>query len=202
MKYLYPIGVFNMEVTETDFPGLYTIKPTVHEDGRGFFCETYRKDTLYPYIGDVEFKQDNHSRSSKGVLRGLHFQWQPKMAKLMRVTSGAAFLVAVDIRKGSPTLGMYYGEIVSADNKLQILAPSGFARGFYSLTDTVEIQYKCTGVYNKNFESGIAWDCVDIDWPFEGDPILSSRDTGAPTLEDWLYTPESDNFTYADGKFE
>lgn len=191
-----------MEIDRTDFSGLYIIKPKVHEDDRGFFCESYRKDYLYPHIGNVDFCQDNHSRSSKGVLRGLHFQWQPKMAKLMRVTSGSAFLVAVDIRKGSPTFGKWHGEVVSSDNKIQILAPSGFARGFYALTDNVEIQYKCTGVYNKNCESGIAWDCVGIDWPLCGNPILSERDINAPTLDDWMSTPESDNFIYSENKFE
>ena len=101
--------------------------------------------------------QDNHSRSAKGVLRGLHFQWEPPMSKLMRVTSGAAFLVAVDIRKGSPTLGQWFGLEVSADNKKQVYAPYGFARGFCALTDWCEVQYKCTGLYNSGAESGISY---------------------------------------------
>src|SRR5688572_5896676 len=110
--------------------GLMVFQPEVFEDERGFFAEVYRKDQFTAYGIKEDFVQDNHSRSGKGVLRGLHFQWEPPMAKLMRVTLGEAFLVAVDIRKNSPTLGQWYGEEVSAANKKMVYAPAGFARGF------------------------------------------------------------------------
>jgi dTDP-4-dehydrorhamnose 3,5-epimerase len=115
----------------------------------------------------------------------------------MRVTYGAAYLVAVDIRKGSPTLGQWFGIEVSAQNKKQVWAPAGFARGFYTLTDYAEIQYKCTGVYNKQGESGILWNdpAIGIEWPIT-DLTLSDKDTKAQTLAQWLETPESDNFKY------
>src|SRR5215475_15455353 len=116
------------------------IKPVVLGDDRGFFMETYRQDNFRDLGLPTEWVQDNHSRSAKGVLRGLHFQWEPPMSKLMRVTSGIAFLVAVDIRKGSPTLGKWFGAEISAENKKQVWAPAGFARGFCVLSDYAEIQ--------------------------------------------------------------
>lgn len=177
--------------------GLKVLQPEVFEDSRGFFMECYRTDEMEKAGITEPFVQDNHSRSGKNVLRGLHFQWEPPMGKLMRVTIGEAFLVAVDIRKGSPTLGQWYGEIVSASNKLQIYAPAGFARGFCALSDVVEIQYKCTGLYNKNCENGILWNdpAIGIKWPL-ADPQLSDRDKVAMTLEQWLNHPDSDNFRY------
>lgn len=177
--------------------GVKVFKPEVFEDERGFFAEVYRKDQFIEHGIAEEFVQDNHSRSSKGVLRGLHFQWEPPMAKLMRVTLGEAFLVAVDIRKGSPTLGQWYGETVSAANKKQVYAPAGFARGFCVLSEFAEIQYKCTGMYNNKAESGILWNDpeIGIHWPVSG-PQLSAKDTQAQTLSEWLKKPESDYFKY------
>jgi dTDP-4-dehydrorhamnose 3,5-epimerase len=177
--------------------GLMVIRPDVFEDERGFFLETYRKDQFLDLGLPGDFVQDNHSRSSKGVLRGLHFQWDPPMGKLMRVTVGTAFLVAVDIRKGSPTLGEWFGIEVSAQNKKQVWAPAGFARGFCVLSDVAEIQYKCTGMYNNNGESGVLWNdpAIGIEWPLK-DPILSKKDEAAQTLKEWLERPESDNFKY------
>ena len=131
------------------------VQPEVRGDSRGFFMETYRADQFKELGLPTNFVQDNHSKSKKGVLRGLHFQWEPPMGKLMRVTRGAAFLVAVDIRKGSPTLGKWFGVEVTEENKKQVWAPFNFARGFCSLTDECEVQYKTTGVYNQNAESGI-----------------------------------------------
>src|SRR5579871_2118704 len=116
--------------------------PGVFSDERGFFIEVFRADQFADLGLPVNFVQDNHSRSRKGVLRGLHFQWEPPMGKLMRVTYGSAFLVAVDIRKGSPHLGRWFGMEVSAESKQQVWAPAGFARGFYVLSDYAEIQYK------------------------------------------------------------
>src|SRR5262245_35826489 len=128
--------------------GIVVILPEVFEDARGFFTEVYREDQFKQLGLPTNFVQDNHSRSAKGVVRGLHFQWEPPMGKLMRVTIGSAFLVAVDIRKNSPTLGQWYGIEASAQNKKQVWAPAGFARGFCVTSDVAEIQYKCTGIYN------------------------------------------------------
>lgn len=171
------------------------LQPEVYEDERGFFAEVYRKDIMAEHGITDEFVQDNHSRSSYGVLRGLHFQWEPPMGKLMRVTFGEAFLVAVDIRKNSPTLGQWHGEMVSAQNKKMIYAPAGFARGFCVTSDFAEIQYKCTGLYNSKAESGILWNDpeIGIKWPVEN-PVLSEKDKNAKTLREWLATNESEFF--------
>ena len=178
--------------------GLLVLQPEAFEDERGFFIETYRKDQFAELGIHEEFVQDNHSRSSKGVLRGLHFQWEPPMGKVMRVTQGEAFLVAVDIRKGSPTLGQWHGEIVSAANKKMVWAPAGFARGFCTLSDFAEIQYKCSGLYSNKAESGILWNDPEIGiiWPIDN-PQLSDKDKVAQTLEEWLATENSNNFQYA-----
>ena len=177
--------------------GLVVLVPEVFEDERGFFMEVYRADQFKELGLPCDFVQDNHSRSQKGVLRGLHFQWEPPMGKLMRVTFGSAFLVAVDIRKGSPTLGQWFGIEVSAQNKKQVWAPAGFARGFYTLSDFTEIQYKCTGIYNNKCESGILWNDpeIGIRWP-NNNPSLSQKDQNAQTLAQWLERPESDNYKY------
>lgn len=177
--------------------GIVVLAPEVFQDERGFFMEVFRVDQFKELGLPYEFAQDNHSRSQKGVLRGLHFQWEPPMGKLMRVTFGSAFLVAVDIRKGSPTLGKWFGIEVSAQNKKQVWAPAGFARGFYTLSDYAEIQYKCTGIYNNKGESGILWNDpqIGIQWP-NPKPTLSKKDETAQTLEQWLSRPESDFFKY------
>src|SRR5437764_4288778 len=137
------------QIESVHFDEVVVIAPEVKGDARGFFMETFRADQFKKLGLPTEFVQDNHSKSSKGVLRGLHFQWDPPMGKLMRVTSGAAFLVAVDIRKGSPTLGQWTGIEASAENLYQVWAPAGFARGFCVLSDFAAIQYKCTGHYNN-----------------------------------------------------
>jgi dTDP-4-dehydrorhamnose 3,5-epimerase len=162
--------------------------------------ETFRVDQFANMGLPTQFVQDNHSRSAKGVLRGLHFQWDPPMGKLMRVTRGVAFLVAVDIRKGSPTLGQWFGLEVSAENKKQVWAPHGFARGFCSLADDCEVQYKCTGVYNSRAESGIyfADPAIGIRWPIDpAAATVSERDRNAQTLAEWLASPQSDNVAYS-----
>jgi len=168
--------------------------PDVFQDARGFFMETFRKDKFRDIGLPTEFVQDNHSRSIRGVLRGLHFQWDPPMGKLMRVSLGRAFLVAVDIRKGSPTLGQWVGVEASADNRRQVWAPAGFARGFCVLSEIAEIQYKCTGLYSNKGESGIRWDDpkIGINWPIH-DVLLSEKDRTAQTLDDWLSRPESES---------
>jgi len=166
-------------------------------DERGFFMETYRADNFRDLGLPTNWVQDNHSRSAKGVLRGLHFQWSPPMSKLMRVTRGAAFLVAVDIRKGSPTLRQWFGLEVTSDNKKQVYAPYGFARGFCALTDECEVQYKCTGIYNSAAESGINYKDpeIGIDWPL-GDVVVSDKDAKAQSLKQWLDSPLSENIVY------
>jgi dTDP-4-dehydrorhamnose 3,5-epimerase len=175
------------------------VVPQVIGDSRGFFMETFRADQFEEMGLPTEFVQDNHSRSAKGVLRGLHFQWDPPMGKLMRVTRGSAFLVAVDIRKGSPTLGQWFGVEVSEENRKLVWAPYGFARGFCSLTDDCEVQYKCTGVYNPQGESGIycADPAIGVQWPIDpASAILSEKDRKAQTLARWLESPHSDNIVY------
>jgi len=180
---------------------IVVVVPQVFSDERGFFMEVYRADQFMALGLPFAFVQDNHSRSTKGVLRGLHFQWEPPMGKLMRVTRGTAFLVAVDIRKGSPTLGKWVGLEASAENKKQVWAPAGFARGFCALTDDTEVQYKCTGVYNGQAESAIRWDDPDlaIDWPLK-EFRISEKDRNAQSLAQWLASPFSDNFTYHQAK--
>jgi dTDP-4-dehydrorhamnose 3,5-epimerase len=171
--------------------------PDILRDDRGFFMETFRENQFKANGLPTHFVQDNHSRSVKGVVRGLHFQWEPPMGKLMRVSVGSAYLVAVDIRKGSPTLGKWVGVEASAENRRQVWAPAGFARGFCVLTDVAEIQYKCTGIYNNKGESGIRWDdpAIGIEWPIR-DVLLSEKDRSAQTLAQWLERPESSSFSY------
>lgn len=173
------------------------VVPDIFQDSRGFFSETFRADQFRALGLPTEFVQDNHSRSARGVVRGLHFQWDPPMGKLMRVTAGAAFLVAVDIRKGSPTLGRWVGIEASAENRKQVWAPAGFARGFCALADNTEIQYKCTGIYNGKAESAIRWNDpqIGIQWPVS-DPVVSEKDQKARSLADWLQSAESRYFTY------
>lgn len=174
------------------------LAPDVLGDQRGFFMETFRADQFRALSLPYEFPQDNQSRSQRGVVRGLHFQWDAPMGKLMRVTQGAAFLVAVDIRKGSPTLGQWFGIEISEENKKQIWAPAGFARGFCVLSDFADVQYKCTATYNPKAESGVRWDDpgIGIKWPVS-QAILSEKDRSARTLEQWLGSPESESFRYA-----
>jgi dTDP-4-dehydrorhamnose 3,5-epimerase len=173
--------------------------PDIFADSRGFFSETFRADQ-FKFLGlPGDFVQDNHSRSAHFVVRGLHFQWEPPMGKLMRVTFGCAFLVAVDIRKGSPTLGKWVGIEASAENRRSVWAPAGFARGFCALSDSTEIQYKCTGIYNGAAESAISWNdpAIGIEWPV-ANPVVSEKDRNAPTLACWLASPESDHFRYSE----
>jgi dTDP-4-dehydrorhamnose 3,5-epimerase len=173
------------------------VVPEIFQDSRGFFTETFRADQFEALGLPIEFVQDNHSRSAKGVVRGLHFQWGPPMGKLMRVTVGSAFLVAVDIRKGSPTLGKWAGVEASAENRRQVWAPAGFARGFCALVDGTEIQYKCTGIYNNKAEAAIRWNdpAIGIQWPLS-DVTVSDKDRNAATLAEWLCSPDSNHFRY------
>jgi dTDP-4-dehydrorhamnose 3,5-epimerase len=173
------------------------VVPEIFQDARGFFTETFRADQFESLGLPTEFVQDNHSRSAKGVIRGLHFQWEPPMGKLMRVTVGSAFLVAVDIRKHSPTLGQWFGIEASTENRRCVWAPAGFARGFCALSEGTEIQYKCTGLYNNHAESAIRWDdpAIGIKWPLT-DVIVSDKDRKARFLADWLASRDAENFQY------
>jgi len=181
---------------------IVVLVPGIYTDGRGFFSETFRTDQFEELGLPTVFHQDNHSRSAKGVVRGLHFQWEPPMAKLMRVTAGSAFLVAVDIRKGSRTFGQWSGVECTPENRRMVWAPAGFARGFCALADGTEIQYKCTGIYNAAGESGIRWNDPEIGvaWPLS-DVAVSEKDRNAMSLAEWLASPRSDHFLYSKNAF-
>ena len=182
-------------IEKAPLDGVIVVKPEVFDDQRGFFMEVFRKDQFEEVGLPGNFVQLNHSASCRNVVRGLHFQWAPPMGKLMRVTAGVAFLVAVDIRKDSPSLGKWFGIEASAENKIQLWAPACFARGFCVLSDYAEIQYLCTGIYGPKGESGILWNDpeIGIDWPVT-DPILSDRDRNAQRLAQWLEREESEHF--------
>ena len=186
-----------IKVEKTGLEDVFLVYPEFHKDNRGFFGEVYRQDQFRELGIPSEFVQLNHSGSIKNVLRGIHFQWEPPMGKLMRVTKGKAFLVAVDIRKGSPTLGQWFGIEASEENHIQVFAPAGFGRGFCVLSDYAEIQYLCTGVYSNKAESGIRWNDpeIGINWPVNN-PILSEKDKNGQTLSQWLQREESNHIRY------
>jgi len=186
-----------LNIESRDLNGVAVLVPDVFRDERGYFLETFRADR-FDHLGlPTRFVQENQSYSRKGVLRGLHFQWDPPMGKLMRVTRGNAFLVAVDLRLESPTLGKWFGIEASPENRRQVWAPASFARGFLALADDVEVQYLCTGVYNSKAESAIRWDDPDIgiEWPAR--PwLISDKDRKAQTLKEWVQSPHAKHFTY------
>lgn len=168
-----------MKAIPTAIPDVLILEPKVFGDERGFFFESFNKKAFQSATGlDVEFVQDNHSKSVKGVLRGLHYQIQQPQGKLVRVAQGAVFDVAVDIRRSSPTFGQHVALEISAENKRQLWIPPGFAHGFLVLTETAEFLYKTTDYYATEHERCIAWNDPDIaiDWPFSGTPLLSSKD--------------------------
>ncbi len=169
-----------MKATPLAIPDVYLIEPQVFGDDRGFFFESFNRAKFEKAIDrKVQFVQDNHSKSSKGVLRGLHYQTQQPQGKLVRVTQGEVFDVAVDIRPESPTYGKWVGEILSADNKKQLWVPEGLAHGFLVLSDTAEFLYKTTDYYSPQFEKCIIWndETLNINWPLNTPPILSPKDT-------------------------
>lgn len=168
----------SLKITETNLPGVVIIEPRVFTDPRGFFLETFN-GSKYGACGIPEtFVQDNHSQSSKGILRGMHYQITQPQGKLIYVVSGEIFDVAVDIRQGSPTFGQWAGVTLSGENKRQLYIPEGFAHGFCVLSDTVDVIYKCTDFYSPEGERGIAWDDpeINIDWPIDAAPLLSEKD--------------------------
>lgn len=174
-----------MQAVPTAIPDVLIFEPKVFGDTRGFFYESFNVRAFQEATGlDVQFVQDNHSKSAKGVLRGLHYQIQQPQGKLVRLVRGEVFDVAVDIRKASPTFGKWVGETLSADNKRQMWIPTGFAHGFVVLSDTAEFLYKTTDYYAPQFERCIAWNDPDlaIAWPIEGEPVLSAKDAAGVVL--------------------
>jgi dTDP-4-dehydrorhamnose 3,5-epimerase len=179
----------------TSLEGVLIVSPEVFEDERGFFQEVFRSDE-YSKLGlPNKFVQFNHSGSMKNTVRGLHFQWDPPMGKLMRVSKGRAFLVAVDIRKNSKTLGRWVGVEMSETDRKLLWAPASFARGFAVLSEFAEIEYLTTGTYNAAGESGVLWNdlAIGVEWPVR-EPILSTKDSRAQPLAVWLARPEAENF--------
>ena len=166
-------------VVNTELPEVLILEPKIFGDDRGFFFESYNQRDFAQILGiNIQFVQDNHSRSSKGVLRGLHYQIQHPQGKLVRVVCGAVFDVAVDIRRESPNFGKWVGVELSADNKRQLWIPPGFAHGFYVLSDAAEFLYKTTDYWYPEFERSILWNdsTIGIDWPLDVEPILSKKD--------------------------
>jgi dTDP-4-dehydrorhamnose 3,5-epimerase len=174
-----------MNASRLTIPDVLLIEPKVFGDERGFFYESFNQARFEEAVGrSVNFVQDNHSRSVKGVLRGLHYQIQQPQGKLVRVTVGTVFDVAVDLRKSSPTFGQWVGEILSAENKRQLWIPEGFGHGFVVLSDSAEFLYKTTDYYAPQYERSIAWNDPElaIDWQFEGTPSLSAKDANGTPL--------------------
>lgn len=168
-------------VEKLEIPDVLLIKPEVHGDVRGFFMESFNSDRLHAVGIEGPFVQDNHSRSGKNVVRGLHYQKQKPQGKLVRVTRGAVFDVAVDIRPSSPTFGQYVSQVLSEENFLQMYIPPGFAHGFCTLSKVVDFQYKVTQCWDPEDEGGILWNdpALNISWPIdEGEAILSDKDRG------------------------
>lgn len=174
-----------MQVQRYDIEGLALIKPKVFRDHRGFFLESYNKQAFEEAGISCEFVQDNHSLSSKGILRGLHYQINRTQAKLVRCVEGAIYDVAVDIRPGSPTYGQWVGELLTEENHHQLFVPKGFAHGFQVVSERAQVFYKCDDFYSPQDERGVIWSdpTLNIDWPDRETPILSDKDRVHPTFE-------------------
>jgi dTDP-4-dehydrorhamnose 3,5-epimerase len=175
-----------MEISESKIKGLMVIKPRVFEDPRGYFFESYNRDNFIKAGMNLDFVQDNQSLSHRGVLRGLHFQGPPfAQGKLVRVITGSVFDVAVDIRKGSPTYGQWFGMELNETNKMMMYIPEGFAHGFATLKDNTIFSYKCTNFYNKASEDCLLWNdkALNIEWPLN-DPLLSEKDLAGKSLSE------------------
>jgi len=186
-----------LHIDETHIPDLVIVRREPLVDDRGYFVEQFRTDEFELVGLPSSFAQMNQSESRRGVVRGLHFQWDPPQGKLVRVASGRAYVVSVDIRPGSPTLGQWHGIEMDASANVQVWAPAGFARGFCALTDGCVVQYLCTGSYNATGEGGIRWDDPELGvrWPLQ-DVTLSEKDRDAPALAEWLARPEARHFRY------
>jgi dTDP-4-dehydrorhamnose 3,5-epimerase len=177
-----------MKFIDTEIADVKIVEVNVFGDKRGFFMETFRADEFIAKTGAKPFVQDNHSKSVKGILRGLHYQQEQTQGKLVRVISGAVFDVAVDMRKSSPTFGKAVGEVLSAENNRQLWVPEGFAHGFYVMTDSAEFVYKCTDYYHPESEISVCWNdpAIGIEWPLvNGElPQLSDKDEQGLTFND------------------
>lgn len=185
-----------LSATRLAIPDVVLLEHEAFEDERGYLMEVYRREQFRELGLPELFVQLNESRSARNVIRGLHFQWDPPMGKVVRVVNGAAFLVAVDIRHDSPTLGQWVGATISSDDRKQMWAPAGFARGLCALADNTRVQYLCTGTYNASTESGVRWNDPEIGvvWPVD-QPRVSERDRRAQTLREWMARPEAKNFS-------
>ena len=179
-----------MKITETELPGVLIIEPQVFGDERGFFLESFHAGRYREAGIDMAFVQDNHSRSRKGVLRGLHFQRRHPQGKLVRASRGSIFDVAADIDPASPTFGQHVGVTLSDENHRQMWIPPGYAHGFCVLSDEADFEYKCTDLYYPNDEGGVFWSDPDlnIQWPLS-DPLLSAKDLALPPLADLAKDP-------------
>jgi dTDP-4-dehydrorhamnose 3,5-epimerase len=177
-----------VKIIETTIPDVKIIEPKVFGDDRGFFLETFRDDWFKENIADVTFIQDNHSKSTQGILRGMHYQVEQTQGKLVRVTSGEVYDVAIDMRKNSPSFGQWFGTFLSADNKCQLWVPAGFAHGFYVTSETAEFVYKCTDYYAPQHEVSVKWNdpSLGIDWPVlpNRKPSLSEKDENGLLFKD------------------
>lgn len=175
-----------MNIIETFLPGVLLLEPDVLGDARGFFLESWNRRTFAALGLDSDFVQDNHSRSSRAVLRGLHYQIVEPQGRLVRVTSGAVFDVVVDVRKASPHFGRWVGHELSADNHRMLWIPPGFAHGFLVLSDMADFLYKTTAYYAPQWDRGIRWNDpqIGVQWPLDGTPTLSAKDQVLPFLRD------------------
>ncbi len=172
-----------MNFTETELPGVILLEPVVHRDDRGFFLETYHAEKFREAGISLPFVQDNHSKSCRGTLRGLHSQWRKPQGKLVRALEGEIWDVAVDVRRGSPHFKRWVGVSLSAENFRQLYVPPGFLHAFIVISETAQVEYKCTDVYDPGYELGVAWNDPDIsiEWPL-AEPVLSGKDASAPRL--------------------
>ncbi len=175
-----------MNVIETALPGVKLIEPRVFEDARGFLLESWNRQTFAALGLAADFVQDNHSRSSRGVLRGLHYQVREPQGKLVRVVNGAVFDVVVDLRRSSPAFGQWTGTELSAENRRMLWIPPGCAHGFLVLSETADVLYKATAHYAPQWDRGIRWDdpAIGVRWPLSGPPVLSDKDRAWPALRD------------------
>ncbi|WP_445364852.1 dTDP-4-dehydrorhamnose 3,5-epimerase [Microbulbifer sp. ANSA003] len=180
-----------MNIIETKIPDVKIVEPKVFGDERGFFYESFRDDAFNSKCAHRAFVQDNHSKSSRGILRGLHYQTERTQGKLVRVVRGEVYDVAVDLRRSSPTFGQWVGVYLSAENKRQLWVPEGFAHGFYVTSESAEFVYKCTDYYAPEYEKSLLWNDPDlnIDWPLaEGiQPQLSEKDRHGSSFKDAVY---------------
>lgn len=176
-----------MQIEQTTLPGALVLSPRVFEDSRGWFFEGFNQKTFEQAVGrQVNFVQDNQSRSTKGVLRGLHYQLPQPQAKLVRVLTGEIYDVIVDMRASSPTFGRWEGVVLSADNRRQLWVPEGFAHGFYTLSDSADVMYKTTDYWAQGAEQTLLWNDPElaINWPLSGEPIVSDKDKQGVAFRD------------------